>query len=119
MTGAFVVPSLALAIIALLLDLELNLFGPGRVTALPAHPWSIFISLMGILGVVWAIARLVVEDDRLCLIDAVARMCVAGLIIFGLVAMNLPVVFIGFIVTELVGTIATLALWRRKEIAMP
>jgi hypothetical protein len=85
------------------------------VTALSIAPWSIFISLMGLLGVVWAMARLIVEDDRLCLIDAIARMFVAGLIIFGLIAMNLPWVFFAFILTELVGTIATLTLWRRKE----
>jgi hypothetical protein len=114
-TGAFVLPSIATGVIALLLDLELSFFGPGRVTALPTAPWSIFISLMGLLGVVWAIARLIVEDDRLCLIDAVARMFVAGLIIFGLIAMNLPWIFFAFILTELVGTIATLILWRRDE----
>jgi hypothetical protein len=118
-TGAFVIPSIATGVIALLLDLELGLFGPERVTALPVTPWSIFISLMGILGVVWALARLIVEDDRLCLIDAIARMFVAGLIIFGLIAMNLPWVFIAFIVTELLGTVATLTLWRRKESAAP
>jgi hypothetical protein len=114
-TGLFVFPAIAHGVIALLLDVELGLFGPGRVVPLPVAPWSIFISLMGILGVVWASARLIVEDDRLCLIDAAARMIVASLIVYGLLLMSLPWVFVGFILTELLGTVATAILWRQKS----
>jgi hypothetical protein len=113
-TGLFVIPSVAVTVIALLMGLEVELFGSARVAPLPAPPWSIFISLMGVLGVLWATARLIVMDDRLCLLDAVARMVVAALILYGLIKLNLPLIFTAFIVTEFLGTVATALLWRRS-----
>ncbi len=114
-TGVFLFPPLAMMVIKVLLLVEQHVFGDARLALLPSLPWSIFISLMGILGVVWALARLIVSDDRLCQIDAIARLGVATLIAYGLFAMALPWVFAAFIATELLGTVATYIMWSRSR----
>jgi hypothetical protein len=114
-TGVFVLPPIATGVVGVLLTLESRMFGAERVAMMPAPPWSIFISLMGILGVVWALARLIVMDDRLCQIDAIARVFVALLIAWGLFAIELPWVFAAFIATELLGTAATAIVWKRSH----
>jgi hypothetical protein len=111
-TALFALPFVAMLVIGMLLKLEATLFGPARAVVVPDAPWSIFISIMGVLGVMWAIARLVVEDDRLCLIDAVARLFVAALIGYGLIALSLPLVFAFFILSEVVGALVT---WLQKR----
>jgi len=81
----------------------------GSVTPLPvlepAH-W-LFVHLTGVLGVVWALARLQLPDPRLARIDAIGRIVVAGLIVWA-VAVGAPRVFGLFVATELAGAAAQL-----------
>ncbi len=111
LTALFILPAIAAAFLGALMALENALFGPARVLAMPDAPWFVFISLTGVLGVVWAIARLIVGDERLVLLDAFARLLVAGVILEALLFRGLPLVFGAFIVTELAGTVAV---WRAK-----
>jgi hypothetical protein len=116
-TALFVLPAIAQAVLGALLSVESLVFGLARVGALPTQPWSVFVSLMGVLGVVWAIARLIVLDDRLCWIDAIARIIVALILVQALLFTGLPHVFWGFVGTELLGSVFTLLAVRRATAA--
>jgi hypothetical protein len=111
-TSLFIFPAVASAFLALLMTLESAVFGPARVMAAPAASWFIFVSLTGILGVVWAVARLITNDDRLVLLDAGARVAVAALLLEALFFRSLPLVFGAFVATELIGSVVVGALWR-------
>jgi hypothetical protein len=102
-TGVFALPFIAWPLLVLVMQGETALFGPARVHALPQAPWSLFVNLMGILGVIWALARLIVADRRLVQLDAAGRVAVAAAIIYGLLALNLPLLFAAFVMTELGG----------------
>jgi hypothetical protein len=84
---------------------------------LPQAPWSLFINLMGVLGIVWAIARLVVEDWRLIKIDAAGRIAVAIFIVYGLAVLNLPLLFGAFVISELGGSLIELVAIKQKPLA--
>jgi hypothetical protein len=108
----FAVPPLA----ALLLDVLYSLNGRlgGVSVAPPFEPvhW-LFVCLMGGLGVVWAVARLVEPLRKLGLIDAAARLWVAVLIAYFVVARGAPVVLLLFVATELGGALHQSWLLRR------
>jgi hypothetical protein len=115
LTAQFILPPVVAGLIGVLLRIEADVMGSERTLAMPDPAWMIFTSIMGILGVTWAAARLVVEDDRLCLIDAVARLCVAALIGYAMMVLSLPLVFGAFIVTEVIGTLATALAWSGRR----
>jgi hypothetical protein len=106
-TALFIFPPVAAAFLGSLLQMERHAFGPARALPLPAAPWFLFISLTGVLGVVWAAARLITNDDRLVMLDACARLGVATLLVHALFFGGLPLVFVAFIGTELFGSVAT------------
>ena len=108
----FAVPPLA----ALLLDFLYSLNGRlgGVSVAPPFEPvhW-LFVCLMGGLGVVWAVARLVEPVRKLGLIDAAARLWVAVLIAYFVFARGAPVVLLLFVATEFGGALHQSWLLRR------
>jgi hypothetical protein len=116
-TGAFALPFVAWPLIDIVMQAEGAMFGPTRVHALPQAPWSLFINLMGVLGIVWAIARLVVEDWRLIKIDAAGRIAVAIFIVYGLAVLNLPLLFGAFVISELGGSLIELVAIKQKPLA--
>jgi hypothetical protein len=108
----FAVPPLAVLLLGLLYALNGRLGGVS--TAPPFEPvhWF-FVCLMGALGVVWAVARLVEPVRRLGLIDVVARLWVAALIAYFVFARGAPTVLVLFLATELGGALHQLWLLRR------
>lgn len=62
-----------------------------------------FVCLSGIIGVVWAVARIQVEDPRLTRIDIVGRLIVAVLILGFLYVEQVPQLLWLFVGTELAG----------------
>lgn len=66
-----------------------------------------FVNIMGVLGVVWAAARLREPSETLARFDGLGRVMVAALILH---AINLGAspVLAGFIITELAGSVAQL-----------
>jgi hypothetical protein len=108
----FAVPPLA----ALLLDFLYSLNGRlgGVSVAPPFEPvhW-LFVCLMGGLGVVWAVGRLVEPVRKLGLIDAAARLWVGALIAYFVFARGAPIVLLLFVATELGGALHQLWVLRR------
>jgi len=112
LSALFAVPPLAALLLGLLYALNGRLGGVS--TAPPFEPvhW-LFVCLMGALGVVWAVARLVEPVRRLGLIDVVARLWVAALIAYFVFARGAPTVLVLFLATELGGALHQLWLLRR------
>jgi len=112
LSALFAVPPLA----ALLLDFLYALNGRlgGVSVAPPFEPvhW-LFVCLMGGLGVVWAVARLVEPLRKLGLMDAAARLWVAGLGAYFVFARGAPVVLLLFVATEFGGALHQSWLLRR------
>jgi hypothetical protein len=111
-SALFALPPLA----ALLLDVLYSLNGRlgGVSVAPPFEPvhW-LFVCLMGGLGVVWAVARIVEPMRKLGLIDAAARLWVAALIAYFVFVRGAPVVLLLFVATELGGALHQSWLLRR------
>ncbi|MDO8288980.1 MAG: hypothetical protein Q7T44_07155 [Parvibaculum sp.] len=66
-----------------------------------------FVNIMGVLGVVWAIARLKSPTEDLARIDALARIIVAALIIHAITWGATPILWL-FVATEVLGSAAQL-----------
>lgn len=66
-----------------------------------------FVNIMGVLGVIWAIARLTNPTEELARLDALGRMVVAALIIHAITWGATPVLWL-FVMTELAGSVAQL-----------
>ncbi|MFN4354946.1 hypothetical protein [Parvibaculum sp.] len=62
-----------------------------------------FVHIMGVLGVVWALARLRAPSAELARMDAVARLVVAALIVYAIVLGATPVLWL-FVLTEIGGS---------------
>lgn len=62
-----------------------------------------FVHIMGVLGVVWALARLRTPSAELARIDAVVRLAVAALIIYAIASGATPVLWL-FVATEIGGS---------------
>jgi ABC-type amino acid transport system permease subunit len=111
-SALFALPPLA----ALLLDVLYSLNGRlgGVSVAPPFEPvhW-LFVCLMGGLGVVWAVARIVEPMRKLGLIDAAARLWVAVLIAYFVFVRGAPVVLLLFVATEFGGALHQSWLLRR------
>ena len=107
-TAPFATPLTAPALLALFYRLDDQLGGPtASAPELPAIAWF-FVHLAGILGVLWAVARLWMPDVRLARLDAVGRGVVAALLLVGIAGGALPRVLLVFAATELAGTIGQL-----------
>jgi len=103
-TGCLAVPPLARALFA---------------TLAPAMPdpggfaW-LFVSLTGVLGVLWAVVRLARPTRWLGWADAAGRAWVGALILWSVVAGDVPRVLLLFVATEWGGTLAQVAALRRR-----
>lgn len=62
-----------------------------------------FVHIMGVLGVVWALARLRTPTAELARMDAVARLVVAALIIYAIASGATPILWL-FVATEIGGS---------------
>ncbi len=71
-----------------------------------------FVNIMGVLGVVWAMARLRTPTEELARLDALARMVVATLIIHAITWGATPILYV-FVFTEVMGSAVQLV--RRRE----
>ena len=73
----------------------------------------LFTHIMGVLGVVWALARLRTASPFLARIDAAARLAVAVLIALAIAQGATPVLWL-FVLTEVGGSAAQFTVLRRK-----
>lgn len=74
-----------------------------------------FVHIMGVLGVVWALARLRTSLPDLARIDAFARLAVAALIVYAM-AQGATLVLWLFVATELAGSaVEFMALRKQNE----
>lgn len=113
-TAPFAVPLVAEAIIALLygIDREIGFATPALMFEMGPLA-MMFAHIMGVLGVVWAIARLRQPVVELARIDAGARLVVAALIFYAILAGATPVLWL-FVFTEIAGSIAQFAIMKRS-----
>lgn len=113
-TLPFALPFVAEALIALiyLLDRWLG-FGTPAVLFEMGPLAMMFVHIMGVLGVVWALARLRIPSLLLARIDALARLAVAALIVYAVTEGATPVLWL-FVVTEIGGSAVQFAALRDK-----
>jgi hypothetical protein len=103
-SAMFALPPLAALLLRLLYSLNGRLGGASVAPPFEAVHW-LFVCLMGGLGVVWAVARLVEPVRTLGLIDAVARLWVGALIAYFVFARGAPTVLLLFVATEIGGAL--------------
>lgn len=113
-TGALALPPLARLFVALVYSLNERFGGAATAPAFEPIHW-LFVCLAGALGVLWATVRLLRPLAWLGLADAVARVWVAGLIVYFVVAEGAPLVLLGFAVTEQAGAIHQLMVVARSS----
>ena len=104
-TGCLALPPLARVFLELLFagDAALDL-GSLRVEFHPLH-W-LFVNLAGVLGVLWALARLRGPTLELALLDVVGRLAVAALILHATQAEGMTPLLHVFVASELIGAVA-------------
>ena len=103
-SALFALPPLAALLVRLLYSLNGRLGGASVAPPFEPVQW-LFVCLMGGLGVVWAVARLVEPVRTLGLIDAVARLWVGALIAYFVFARGAPTVLLLFVATEIGGAL--------------
>lgn len=103
--GCLAVPPLARVFIGMLLagDAGFDL-GSLRVEFHPLH-W-LFVNLAGVLGVLWAVARLRAPTPELALLDVVGRLAVAAVILHATAAGGMTPLLHVVVATELLGAAA-------------
>lgn len=110
-TAVLAVPRSASWLIGVLFGLNHLFGGVGDAPPFVALHWF-FVNLAGILGMLWAFARLLQPSRLLGSADAVARAWVSGLIVFHVFWGGAPGILLLFVLTELAGMFAQLAvLW--------
>jgi hypothetical protein len=100
-TLPFAMPGLALWLIRVLYSLDIHF---GFDSIVPSfNPVSLmFVNIMGILGVIWALARIGHPSEELARMDALGRLIVAAIIIHAITWGATPVLW-AFVGTELLG----------------
>ena len=113
-TAPFATPFIAEAIIALIyaIDREIGFATPAIMFEMGPLA-MMFVHIMGVLGVVWAIARLKKPVAELARIDAIARLAVAALILFSITEGATPVLWV-FVLTEIAGSAVQFIALRRR-----
>ncbi|MBW2241502.1 MAG: hypothetical protein JRH01_05905 [Deltaproteobacteria bacterium] len=114
MTAALAIPPVARGFFELLYRIQGALFETTPLPSLPPVAW-LFVNIAGVLGVVWAIVRIRRPSTSLALTDAIARCFVAALIVYYVVTTPVPLVFLAFVATEVVGTGLQLGFVRAPE----
>jgi hypothetical protein len=105
-TLPFALPTVSFWIIGFLYHLDQKLM---MASAIPSFdPVALmFVNIMGVLGVIWAVARLSTPTEDLARLDALGRLVVAALIIHAITWGATPVLWL-FVMTELAGSAAQL-----------
>jgi hypothetical protein len=103
-TAPLAVPPVATAFVKLLYLLNGHLGGVATSPPFDAVH-LLFVCLAGGLGVVWAVARVLMPLRRLGTLDAVARLWVSALIAYFVLARGAPPVLLAFLATELGGAL--------------
>ncbi len=113
-TLPFALPFVAEFLLAFIyrIDAQLGFFTPPGAFG-PLQ--MMFVHIMGVLGVIWALARVREPSETLARIDGLGRVMVAALILHAINGGATPVLAI-FMVTELAGSVAQL-LGSRRVIA--
>ncbi|MDO8839743.1 MAG: hypothetical protein Q7V31_12520 [Parvibaculum sp.] len=114
-TLPFALPFIAEAVIALLYFVDRWLgFGTPSIM-FEAGPFGLmFVHIMGVLGVLWAMARLRRPEADLAWMDVRARLAVMALILYAITLGATPVLWL-FVVTEVAGSAAQFAVLRQKS----
>lgn len=113
-TLPFALPFVAEALISIIHFVDRS-FGVATPAAMfEMEPLAmLFTHIMGVLGVVWALARLRTASLFLARIDAAARLAVAVLIALAIAQGATPVLWL-FVLTEVGGSAAQFTVLRRK-----
>ncbi len=104
-TGLFALPFTAPVFVTTLYALDRALGGPFATPNLGALGWF-FTNLAGVLGVLWALVRLLRPEAWLARADALGRCAVSALIGWNLALDQLPSLLWAFVATELLGAAA-------------
>ncbi|ABS64141.1 conserved hypothetical protein [Parvibaculum lavamentivorans DS-1] len=115
LTAPFAIPFVAEALISLIHEMDRQAGFGTPVTLFEMGPLSMmFVHIMGVLGVVWAFARLRTPIPALARIDAGARLAVAALIAYAIAQGATPVLWL-FIASEITGSMAQFFALRRYQ----
>jgi hypothetical protein len=117
-TGCLAVPPLARAFVQVLFagDAALGL-GSLRVEFQPLH-W-LFVNLAGVLGVLWALARLRTPTPELALLDVGGRLAVAAVILHATAAGGMTPLLHFFVASEIGGAVTQYWAVRRARPVPP
>lgn len=114
-TLPFALPFIADAMIVLIygIDRGLDLGTPALLFEMGPLA-MMFVHIMGVLGVIWALARLRNLSPDLARIDAFARIAVAVLIVYAMMEGATPVLWL-FVATEIAGSIVEFMALRKPD----
>lgn len=113
-TLPFALPFVADAVIVLIYGIDRWLgFGTPAIMFETGPLAMMFVHIMGVLGVVWAFARLRQPSVEMARLDAGARLVVAALILYAMAEGATPVLWL-FVATEIIGSAAQFAVLRRS-----
>lgn len=114
-TLPFALPFIAEAVISLLWVIDRWLGFDTPSIMFEAGPFGLmFVHIMGVLGIVWALARLRRPEADLARMDARARLAVTVLILYAISLGATPVLWL-FVLTEVAGSAAQFAVLRHKS----
>lgn len=113
-TGLFAFPGLAQITMDVLVAINNTALTPYEMPTLPALAW-LFINLMGALGMVWALGRIFQPSASLARVDALARLVVAGLLVYYLSYTAVPAILWVFVITEVLGSLWQFRTLRRNR----
>lgn len=117
-TLPFALPFVAEALIAAIYFLDRALGFDTPSILFEMRPLAMmFVHIMGVLGVVWALARLCMPSPLLARIDATARLVVAALIVYAIAQGATPVLWL-FVLTEIGGCIGQVLKSDRKGLSI-
>ncbi|MCF8469898.1 MAG: hypothetical protein K9G30_03865 [Parvibaculum sp.] len=118
-TLPFALPFVAGVVITLLQEADRWLgLGTSAMTFVTGPLTMMFIHIMGVLGVVWAIARLCLPVPLLSRMDAIARIVVTALILHAMTEGATPLLWF-FIATEVLGSAAQFFALRQTGMKSP
>jgi hypothetical protein len=104
-TGLMALPPTAAVFVDVLYAVNGGLGGPAGPPQFQSVHWM-FVNVAGVLGVLWALARIVEPTRFLGLTDAAGRACAGGLIAWHILAGSAPVALFAFVFTEWLGAAA-------------
>jgi hypothetical protein len=114
-TLPFALPFIAEAVIALLYFIDRWLGFDTPSIMFETGPFGLmFVHIMGVLGVLWAMARLRRPEAELARMDVRARLVVTALILYAIALGATPVLWL-FVVSEVAGSATQFAVLRQKS----